>query len=199
MTTGPLYFQWTEAGTFKPLPRHVAACDERFCIGERYLIDPIEERSERSHRHYFCCVKESWLNLGDDQAMQFPTPEALRKHALIMTGHREERKLVASSPAEARKIAAFIKAPGDDYLIVSVNGNIVIEWRAKSQSYRAMGGPTFQKSKTDVLEFLSALIGVTPKDLAAQSATAQSKPAPEKYQPHEYLTETVDTRLRGKG
>lgn len=151
----------------RPLRPHLA--DKQFCVGEEYRLGVIEERSLNSHNHLFACVADAWLNLPDDKALDFPTPDALRKHALIMTGHREERKLVCSSPEEARKVAAFIR-PGDDYAIISVSGPIVIEWRAKSMSKRAMGGPTFQKAKTDVLDFLSSMIGVTTKQLERASA-----------------------------
>lgn len=151
------------------VPRRKFLADRAYVDGEEYRLGVIEERSVNSHNHFFAMVAETWANLPDDKAMEFPTPEALRKHALIMTGYREERKLVCSSPAEARKVAAFIR-PHDDYAIVSVNGPVVIEWRAKSMSKKAMGGPTFQKAKSDILDFLSAMIGVTPNQLEKASA-----------------------------
>jgi hypothetical protein len=160
----PQFFTW-DAEHSVMIPKRKSFADRAYVDGETYRLGVIEERSVNSHNHLFACVAECWMNLPDDKALEFSTPEALRKHALIMTGHREERRLVCSSPAEARKVAAFIQ-PRDDYAIISVNGPIVIEWRAKSMSKKAMGGPTFQRAKTDVLDFLSAMIGVTPETLA---------------------------------
>lgn len=164
----PQVFLW-DASASVMVPRRKNLADRTYVDGEEYRLGVIEERSANSHNHLFACVADAWLNLPDDQALNFPTPDALRKHALIMTGHREERKLVCSSPNEARKVAAFIR-PHDDYAIISVSGPIVIEWRAKSMSRKAMGGPTFQKTKTDVLDYISGMIGVTSAQLESASA-----------------------------
>lgn len=165
-----LVCQW-DGDSFVPLPRLLAHCTEEYVVGQFYRLDIVTERSQRSHSHYFAALHDAWLNLPDEKALDFPTDQHLRKHALILTGYRNERKLVASSPEEARKIAAFIK-PRDEYAIVSVAGNIVIEWTAQSQSRKAMGGPTFQKSKDDVLEFVADLIGVSADTLSANAARA---------------------------
>lgn len=66
-------------------------------------------------------------------------------------------------------MAAFLK-PVDDFALISVAGNVVIERKAKSQSIRAMGKREFQESKTKVLGVLADMLGVTPEDLASQSA-----------------------------
>ena len=156
-----------------PLGRHVARCNETLTVGEIYRCEVIEERSMRSHRHYFATMHEAWLNLPDHLALQFANDTALRKHALILTGYRKERKLALSSPEEARKVAAFLKPRGgDDYAIISVNGNVVVEWTAMSQSAREMKGPTFQKSKDDTLDFIANLVGVTPEQLTANAGQA---------------------------
>lgn len=168
----PLLFQWT-GDSMAPLGRHAARCDAEFTIGEIYRCEVIAERSMRSHRHFFATVHEAWLNLPDHLALQFANDSTLRKHALIMKGYRKERKLALSSPEEARKVAAFLKPRGgDEYSIVSVNGSVVIEWTAMSQSKRDMGGPTFQKSKDDVLDFIADLIGVETSELAAHGEAA---------------------------
>src|SRR3990167_4775862 len=156
MTDIPLLFHW-DGDNMVPLARHRERCDEAFVVGEIYRMNAIEERSLASHNHYFAALHDAWLNLPDDKAVAFPTSEALRKHALIMSGHRDERKFSASSAAEARKIAAFLK-PRDEYAIISVAGNVVLEWTAKSQSRKAMGWPTFKKSKDDVLDYVAGLI-----------------------------------------
>src|SRR3990167_2345512 len=170
MTDTPLLFRWS-GDTMEPLGRHHERCNELFVVGEIYRMNAVEERSLASHNHFFAALHDAWLNLPDEKAMGFPTAEALRKHALIMTGHRDERKFSASSPAEARKIAAFLK-PRDEYAIISFAGNVVLEWTAKSQSRKAMGGPTFQKSKDDVLDFVAGLIDVPRETLSAEAGRA---------------------------
>jgi len=166
MSTPVIIATWTDNGAFAPLARFAKECDKHFCVGERYKIETVEERSQRSHSHFFAWLHDAWLSLPDDRAMDFPTSEHLRKHALILTGHRDERKLVASSVAEARKIAAFLR-PADEYAIISVHGNVVVEWKAKSQSKKAMGGPTFQKSKQDVMDFVSDMLRIETRERSA--------------------------------
>jgi hypothetical protein len=170
MNPAPVVFQWT-GEAMVPLARFHNVANAQFTVGEYYRMEALEERSLVSHRHFFACVHDAWLNLPDKIAVDFPTDDALRKHALILTGFREERKFVASSPIEARKIAAFIK-PRDEYAIISVNGNIVIEWTAKSQSMKAMGKQAFADSKDKVLGFVADLIGVAPETLAANARRA---------------------------
>lgn len=148
----------------EPMPRFAKTCDAEFVVGEVYRMEAVEERSMRSHNHFFAVLHEAWLNLPDELATKFATPTALRKHALILSGYRIERKFAASSKEEARKMAAWIRPP-DDYAIISVHDNVVVEWTAKSQSRKAMGGPTFQKSKTDVLDFIADMLGTTTEAL----------------------------------
>ena len=65
-----------------------------------------------------------------------------------------------------RKIAAFLR-PADEYAIISVHGIVVVEWKAKSQSKKAMGGPTFQKSKQDVMDFVSDMLRIETRERSA--------------------------------
>lgn len=155
----PIVFRWT-GDAMEPLSRFHNLVNEEFVVGELYRMEAIEERSQASHNHFFALLHDQWLTLPDHIALEFRTPEHLRKHALIMTGYRNERKFAAATPLEARRIAAFIK-PRDEYAIVSVNENVVVEWTAQSQSRKAMGGPTFQKSKSDVLDYIDDMLGVS--------------------------------------
>lgn len=171
MTSAPILYTWTDDGTMRPLPRFAARCDAEFVVGEQYRLDAVEERSQRSHSHFFATLRDIWLSLPDAVAVQFPTVETLRRHALIMTGWRRERKFAASSAAEARKLAAFLRPDtldDDHYAIISVNGPVVVEWRALSQSRRAMPRKgDFQKSKDDVLAWASDLLAPARKREAA--------------------------------
>lgn len=146
------------------VPLRPKAADRDFVVGEVYRLEIVEERSAASHRHYFASINEAWQNLPEEAADRFATPEDLRKFALIKTGFHDSRSIVASSKAEASRIAAFIRG-GSDFTIVVVNGSTITEYRAKSQSLRAMGKQEFQASKDAVLGYISDLIGVKPSEL----------------------------------
>ena len=142
--------------------RHV--CDKQFVIGEVYTLECVEDRSSASHRHFFALLKEAWETLPESLSAEFPTTEHLRKRALIMTGHRDEKTLVAASKAEALRLAAFIR-PIDEFSVVAIDGCVVKHLTAHSQSVRAMGKALFQKSKDDVLAYAASLSNSSPEEL----------------------------------
>jgi hypothetical protein len=160
----PLFFRW-EGDGFKPIPRHAKECDRRYTIGEHYALEEVQERSSKSHAQYFAAVTTAWQNLPDHIAEQFPTADKLRKHALIRCGFHDKTSILASSRAEALRLAAFIRAI-DDYAIVTVNGSLVERYTAKSQSYRAMPKGEFQASKQAVLDWIASLVGTDAGTLA---------------------------------
>lgn len=152
-----------------PLSRFAKVADKQFVVGERYRMKAVEERSLISHRHYFAQLHEDWLNLPEDISADFPTQEHLRKWALIKSGYANKRSVVCDSKSEALRVAGFVE-PMDCYAVVTVEGSVVTVYTAQSQSIKSMGKEKFQKSKTDVLDFVSAMIGVKPSDLATRAA-----------------------------
>ncbi len=78
---------------------------------------------------------------------------------------------VASSKAEAARIAAFLR-PVEDTAVVRVKDAVVIRWTAKSQSMRAMGKDDFQRSKDAVLAVIDELIGTAPGTLSREAGRA---------------------------
>ncbi len=155
--------------SFIPVKAHARIADANFVVGETYVLEPVEERSGISHRHYFAAIRDAWSNLPEAAVLQHPSPENLRKTALIKTGYADRRDIVASSKAEALRLAAFIR-PMDAYAIVTVTGCVVTVWTARSQSLRAMPNGEFQRSKTAVLEYCATLIGVTVRELEKAAA-----------------------------
>lgn len=153
------------------VPRHPRLADKHYVVGETYTLEVREDRSALSHRHYFAAINEAHQNLPDELADRFPTPEHLRKWALIKAGFRDERSIVCSSGAEARRIAAFVK-PMDEYAVVLVRQAVVVQYTAKSQSVRAMAKQEFQRSKDAVLGVLAELIGTTAGTLAQAGEAA---------------------------
>lgn len=159
----PLLFHW-DGESMVPFQRHRALADKQYVVGQTYCLLPQEQRSIASHRQYFAALNESWLNLPEDIAEDFASAEHLRKWALIRAGFRDERTLVCSSRAEARRIAAFIK-PLDEFAVVIVRDALVVIYTAKSQSLRAMGKAEFQRSKDAVLNVLAQMIGTDVTEL----------------------------------
>ena len=133
-------------------------CDRELVIGEVQRWELAVDRSEKSHAHFFSLVHEAWLNLPEQYAIEFPNETSLRKFSLIKTGYCKIHKMVMANNAEAIKQAAFMQSL-EEYSICEIIGNVVTVWIADSQNYRAMGKKTFQKSKDDVLTFLSQFIG----------------------------------------
>lgn len=140
-----------------------------YIVGEAYTILPYEERSDVSHRHEFAWLKTAWMSLPERFAEQFPTPESLRKRALIEAGFYDETIIDAGTNAAAIRVAVALRGI-DDFAAVTVKGPMVIRRTAKSQSRRAMKKDEFQKSKTAIMEIIGGLIGVAPEALEQQRA-----------------------------
>lgn len=166
----PIAFRW-EGDSFSPYGRFAKVADQHYVIGEVYALVPHEDRRMASHRAYFAACSEAWKNLPEEMGDRFPTADHLRKYCLIKAGFRDERTLVASSKAEARRLAAFIK-PVDEFAVVTVSESVVTVYTAKSQSMRAMGKDDFMRSKNSVLEILENLLGVEPGQLSYNAGKA---------------------------
>lgn len=138
--------------------------DQHLVVGESYRLTPHENRTGRSHNHFFACVHEAWQTMPDDMLDRFPSSEHLRKYALIKSGHCDMRTLVAASKAEAQRIAAFM-APMDGFALVVASEATVTIYTAKSMSKRAMGAKGFQNAKDDVFRVIGELIGADPAEL----------------------------------
>lgn len=165
----PQNFHWDAAASVM-VPDAPKRADRQYVDGEHYRLGVIEERSANSHNHYFAALWETWANLPEDQAARFPTPEHLRKWALIQAGFYTVSDFACASPAEAIRLAAFIKSH-DPYIVTVIDGATVNRLEAKSQSRKAMSREEFQHSKEAVLDVLAALIG-TSKDALSKASAA---------------------------
>lgn len=168
--TNPIPFQWQGDG-FTPMPGFARRCDEVFVVGQVYRLVEQEDRSAPSHRHYHACIATAWDNLSEEQTRRFPTPEHLRKFALIRAGYATSVDIPCASRAEAVRWVAHLESQ-IEYAVVTATDAVVTVWRAKSQNYRSMDKKTFQASKDAVLEIVAAMIGTTPDALAANADKA---------------------------
>ena len=153
-----------------PLGRFDNAFKAAFEAGEFYRMAEIEDRSMRSHNHFFAAVHNAWLNLPEHCAHKYPTSEHLRKWALIETGWHDNEAIVLKTHDDALILASYARR--DEFAVAIVDDRVVSIYRAKSQNKKSMGGKNFQRSKQDVLEFLDDLIGVKRGTVAAEAGQA---------------------------
>lgn len=169
MTSAPILTMW-DGEAFLPASQHWAArADRQFVVGETYKLVEHHDRSEASHNHYFASIGTAWNTLPDDLLAEYPTADHLRKKMLIKCGYADERSIVCTSKAEAKRMAAFIK-PMDSYAVVIHREAVVKVFTAQSQSMKAMGKREFQESKTKVLDALADLLGVSPDEIGRAAA-----------------------------
>ena len=157
-------FTWNGEAMIPARPRDA---DKVFVIGRRYWLEEASERSWISHQQQFAWIGEAWGNLPDSLAETFPTPEHLRKAALIATGWHREAVIEAGSAAAALRVAAYAKGRDEFAHVVTRGPTVTVRW-ARSQRMHGldrMDKAEFQKSKDDILGWISNLIGVEPERL----------------------------------
>lgn len=167
----PFPFRWN-GDAMEPVTaywKHKA--DQRFVVGEKYLMTEQLERSLKSHQHYFANLHEAWQNLPETLTPEYPSAEHLRKRALVMTGYRNETVIVCATSADALRTSTLVGSL-DQFAVVIQHREILTVWRAKSQSMREMGAKDFAKSKTDVLAWCWNLVGVDPETGNANAGRA---------------------------
>jgi hypothetical protein len=162
----PLWFSWNGEAMVPLNPR---AADRIYVVGQRYNLEHREDRSATSHNHEFWWLHEAWLNLPENLADLYPTPEHLRKCAMIDTGWYDEEIIDCSTNAAALRVASSFRRR-DDFALVIVRGPLVSIRTAKSQSRRAMTKGQFQASKSALMDCIAALIGTTREALERERA-----------------------------
>lgn len=166
----PVTCRWTGDG-FEIMPNSRRMAGQYFVVGQLYQLAEYQDRSWSSHAHEFAWLRDAWMNLPEDIAVNYPTEHHLRKRALIEAGYYDETIVDAGTKAAALRVASWAKAQ-DDFALVFVRDQFVIKRTAKSQSRRAMKKAEFQDSKQKIMEIISAMIGVDPKELAANVGKA---------------------------
>jgi hypothetical protein len=149
------------------IPARPKLADQEYVIGRRYWLEEVSDRSWASHRQEFAWIAVAWGNLPDAIAETFPTPEHLRKAALIATGWHRETVFDAGSRAAALRFVAYAKNE-DEFASVVLRGSTVTVRKARSQRMRGhdrMDKAEFQKSKDDIMGWISSLLGVEAAEL----------------------------------
>jgi hypothetical protein len=164
-TLPPLLYRWSGV-TFVPLPRFQERIARHYKPGQVVQLEEVFDRSRASHNQFFAIVDTVWSNLPHGIAEHYPTPGMFRKWVLINCGWCVKRQFPASSKAEARRIAIFLKSKADlsdaddDFVVVDIKDRVVTEYKARSMKMARMQRAEFQKAKTDALDYMADLIGV---------------------------------------
>lgn len=165
----PFLAQWTGEEMI-PLGRFRKLCVDQFVVGEEYALMMVENRNMGSHNAYFAQVGRAWKNLAEEYDGDFPSPEHLRKWALVQTGYYFETDYVFDTKKDARMFAVAIRDK-DEYAVIKIgsDGKTVKVFTAQSQSVPAMPPDLFEQSKTDVLDLIAGMARTTPAELKTQA------------------------------
>lgn len=169
MTDTPIPMRWNGEDFVRLNQYWGKQADKLYVVGGIYRLVAVEERSSKSHSHEFAWLKKAWENLPEHLAEQFPSPEHLRKRALVDAGFFDETIIDTGSNAAAIRVASTVRARSE-FAVVFVRGINVIIRDAKSQSRRAMDKKDFQASKNAIMDVIAKLIGVAPEALARHAS-----------------------------
>lgn len=161
-------------GAFRPLGRFREVAAHHFGEGEIVTLAVQEERSEVSHRHEFAWLREAWATLPESLGEAYPSPEHLRKRALIATGWCTTQDYVCGSKAEADRWRGYLHREIGEHAVVIVSEGVVRVHRARSQARGKMNRAEFQASKTAIMEWVAGLLGVSP-DTLSSTARGEAK------------------------
>lgn len=168
MTSAPaMFFQWSGEAM---IPRSNLAADEVFVVGQYYRLAEVEEASEVSRNHQFAWLKDAWATLPDHLSYRYPSPEHLRKAALIATGWCTTTDYVCGTPTEAQRWAENLRREVSTYDVVEVSASVVRVHRARSQRRGAMDKKDFQACKSAILDWVAGLLEVEPGALERSRA-----------------------------
>ncbi len=151
-----------------PQERFAKRADQDFVVGEQYRMQVFEMRSWATHNHQFAWIGEAWLNLPENLKGAYPTPEHLRKRALIEAGYYDEEIIDVGTKSGALRVASYARSH-DDFALVITRGPLVVIHKAKSQSRRVMDAKTFQESKSKIMEIIAGMIGSSPMEIEANA------------------------------
>jgi hypothetical protein len=140
--------------------------ERQFIKGERYVLEAHDQVSHKERAHYHATIAEAHSNLEGDVLERYPTPEHLRKWALVKAGWRTVQHQSFDTEARANWVATMIRSK-DAFAVVTVQGKLVTVYTPRSQRVGpgCMTREEWQQSKRDVLDIVSGTIGVSRKAL----------------------------------
>ncbi len=169
----PVMFTWTDDGVMAPLPRFRALCDRQYAVGEEYALGPVENIPGNSRAPLFIAAKETWNSLPEDDD-RFPTPEHLRKRALVRAGWATHAQYVLDTPKDAKALALALRQH-DGYAVIRISGSTVEVWTAKSIAAGQISAEEWKVVKERALAFLATVTGVTSGELQRHSRSGGAR------------------------
>ncbi len=87
MSLRDLPMRWdSEEACFRVEETYKRVARRQYVHDEVYPVGVHEQRSTAAHAAYFASVGEAWKNLPEADQDRYPTPDHLRKWALVATG-----------------------------------------------------------------------------------------------------------------
>ncbi len=157
-----LRLRWT-GEALVPVGGHKELCDKQLTVGYDYAAELQFDRAMKAHRMQFAWLKEAWLNLPEELQADYPTPEHLRKRALIQAGFYTEQVIDLSDMTLERAFERNVRL--DEFSVIFKRGDFLVIRTPESQSVRNMGNRRFLESMTAIMEVIADLIGVDPDSL----------------------------------
>lgn len=182
MNLKPVQFRWqtvdvcAEGGEVRrmsvmvPHARFNALCKRQYAVDEDYALGPVEGVPSRSRGGFFAAVNEAWKNLPEEDE-RFPSPEHLRKRALVQAGWAKHAQYIMDTPKDAKNMARALRG-ADEYAVIKVGGNVVDVWTAKSIATGQINAEEFQAVKTKALDWVATLARTTRAELEANAGRA---------------------------
>lgn len=138
---------------------------------------PKKPRSLPQHRRYMalCAAAfEHWPSVDAD--FRPKSASHLRYHLEVQAGAFDVTKTARIMSADPDKLyalmLAFLQHSDDEKLFIELDGNLLIEKKAKSIAYDEMPQEEFNKLVNDVSEIIEAAIGVDAEKLLRETERA---------------------------
>lgn len=161
--SAPIAFTWTDEGTFRPLRRFEAQADREFCVGERYLLEPVDERQSARDRAFHAELRDLWTTLPEEYDGRWPTYDEFRGWCLVQCRYATVKPCPCGTPTNAQNVAAlFMTMKRKGFAIVNVEGSVVQVIQPLSQALRGgdMTKEQRHESYRDVIDFARGLVGL---------------------------------------
>lgn len=177
----PFLVKWDdERDVFVPERKLIAQLKKLYANGKAIWLEQVQFRSMASHNDQFAKIHERWDSMPNYITSRFINETHLRKYALIRTGWVKEMRHLPFTNREDAITGAVLARLIDSYALVTIDDCVVSFYVARSQRTtgpESMTNSEFQKSKTDVLAFLNALLGIATEesDQYAELESAQQE------------------------
>ena len=155
----PVQFVWDAANrVMRPQERFNRLCDRQYQDGELYALGPVEDIDNVSRGKFMKAIKMTWENLPA-KYKRFPSPEHLRKAALVGAGWCNQSHDVFDSVADAKRHADGIRN-ANGYAVIVRSGCVVDVRIARSIAAGQITAEKWREVRPRALDWASEQINV---------------------------------------